>query len=131
MACSSSTSRAAKGRNGGRPGPIRSAACRAPTPRGAGGGSHTCPKIIEHFGSAEVWGLKLTPEWVGTTGDADIPLPDNVRRYYIPGTQHGGGKGGFSTVALPPPACPSAGYGKGVLADNPVPHTETVNAIRV
>jgi hypothetical protein len=91
--------------------------------------SHTCPKIIEHFGSAEVWGLKLTPEWVGTAGDADIPLPDNVRRYYIPGTQHGGGKGGFSTVALAPPACPSTGYGRGSLADNPVPHTETVNAI--
>jgi hypothetical protein len=91
--------------------------------------SHTCPKIIEHFGSAEVWGLKLTPEWVGTAGDADIPPADNVRRYYIPGTQHGGGKGGFSTVALAPPACPSTGYGQGSLADNPVPHTETVNAI--
>ena len=55
--------------------------------------SHTCPKIIEHFGAAEVWGLKLTPEWVGTAGDADLPLPDNVRRYYIPSTQHGGGRG--------------------------------------
>jgi hypothetical protein len=93
--------------------------------------SHTCPKIIEHFGSAEVWGLKLTPEWVGTAGDADIPLPDNVRRYYIPSTQHGGGKGGFSTALLAPPACPSAGYGQGSLAENPVPHVETVNAIRV
>jgi Alpha/beta hydrolase domain len=93
--------------------------------------SHTCPKIIEHFGSAEVWGLKLTPEWVGTAGDADIPLPDNVRRYYIPSTQHGGGKGGFSTTLLAPPACPSAGYGQGALPDNPVPHVETVNAIRV
>lgn len=93
--------------------------------------SHTCPKIIEHFGSAEVWGLKLSPEWVGTAGDADIPLPDNVRRYYIPSTQHGGGKGGFSTVALAPPACPSAGYGQGMLADNPVPQTETANAIEM
>jgi alpha/beta hydrolase family protein len=91
--------------------------------------SHTCPKIIEHFGAAEVWGLKLTPEWVGTAGDADIPLPDNVRRYYVPSTQHGGGRGGFSTALLAPPACPSTGYGKGALADNPVPHTETVNAI--
>jgi Alpha/beta hydrolase domain len=93
--------------------------------------THTCPKIIEHFGAAEVWGLKLTPEWVGTAGDADIPLPDNVRRYYIASTQHGGGKGGFSTSQLPPPACPSTGYGQAVLADNPMPHTETVNAIRV
>ena len=55
----------------------------------------TCPKIIEHFGAAEVWGLKLTPEWVGTAADKDIPLPDNVRRYYIGSTQHGGGRGGF------------------------------------
>jgi hypothetical protein len=48
--------------------------------------SHTCPKIVEHFGAAEVWGLKLTPEWVGMSGDTDLPLPDNVRRYYIPST---------------------------------------------
>jgi len=37
--------------------------------------THTCPKIIEHFGSAEVWALKLTPEWVGTDGKADLPPP--------------------------------------------------------
>jgi hypothetical protein len=93
--------------------------------------SHTCPKVIEHFGAAEVWGLKLTPEWVGTAGDADLPLPDSVRRYYIPGTQHGGGPGGFSTASAPPPACPSAGWGTGVLPNNPMPHAQTVNAIRV
>ena len=93
--------------------------------------SRTCPKVIEHFGSAEVWGLKLTPEWVGTSADADIPLPDSVRRYYIPSTAHGGGAGGFSTVAAAPPACPSNGYGRGSLAANPVPHTQTVNALRV
>jgi hypothetical protein len=92
--------------------------------------THTCPKIIEHFGAAEVWGLKLAPEWVGTAGDTDIPLPDNVRRYYIAGTQHGGGRGGFSTAAAAPPACPSAGYGSGTLAENPMPHAQTVNAIR-
>jgi hypothetical protein len=46
--------------------------------------SATCPKVIEHFGSAEVWALKLTPEWVGTDPKNDIPLPDNVRRYYTP-----------------------------------------------
>jgi hypothetical protein len=92
--------------------------------------SHTCPKIIEHFGAAEVWGLKLTPEWVGSAGDTDLALPDNVRRYYIPSTQHGGGRGGFNTGALAPPSCPGFAWGKGALADNPVPHTETVNAIR-
>jgi Alpha/beta hydrolase domain len=93
--------------------------------------SHTCPKIIEHFGAAEVWGLKLTPEWVGLTGDTDLPLPDNVRRYYIPSTQHGGGRGGFSTAPQAPPACPGIEWGRGALPTNPVPHTETVNALRV
>jgi Alpha/beta hydrolase domain len=92
--------------------------------------THTCPKIIEHFGAAEVWGLKLTPEWVGTAGDKDIPLPDNVRRYYIGSTQHGGGRGGFSTTPLDTPVCPATEWGKGVFAANPMPQTQTVNAIR-
>ena len=70
--------------------------------------TNTCPKIIEHFGAAEVWGLKLTPEWVGTAADADIPLPENVRRYYLPSTQHGGGRGGFSLTPPDAPMCPSA-----------------------
>jgi len=94
----------------------------------------TCPKIIEHFGAAEVWALKLGPEWVGTDPKNDIPLPDNVRRYYIPSTRHGGGGGGFNGSLpgnLPAvPSCPSTGYGQGTFPDNPVPHTQTVNAIR-
>jgi hypothetical protein len=99
--------------------------------------SHTCPKIIEHFGSAEVWALKLTPEWVGTDAKQDIPLPRNVRRYYIPSTTHGGGGGGFNTslpgVNLPTagPNCPGNNFGTGTLPANPVPHTQTVNALRV
>jgi hypothetical protein len=97
----------------------------------------TCPKIIEHFGSAEVWALKLTPEWVGTEGRRDLPLPPNVRRYYIASSNHGGGAGGFDTslpgVKLPTagPTCPGNHYGQGVLPANPVPHTETVNALRL
>ena len=90
----------------------------------------TCPKIIEHFGAAEVWGLKLTPEWVGTDADVDIPLTEYIRRYYIPSTRHGGGVGGFSTTPLRVPSCPSENYGTGTFTDNPVPHTQTVNAIR-
>jgi len=96
--------------------------------------SNTCPKIIEHFGAAEVWGLKLTPEWVGTSADRDIPLPVNVRRYYIPSTAHGGGTGGFDTsltgLTLPPPNCPGNNWGKALLPANPLPHTETYAAIR-
>lgn len=99
--------------------------------------SKTCPKIIEHFGSAEVWALKLTPEWVGTDAKADLPLPANVRRYYIASSNHGGGAGGFDTslpgVGLPTvgATCPGNNFGTGVLPANPVPHTETVNALRV
>jgi hypothetical protein len=93
--------------------------------------THTCPKILEDNGAAEVWDLKLTPEWVGTAGDTDIPLPPNVRRYYLPGTPHGGGEGGFSTTPLAPPICPTHDYGTGILADNPLPHTATLDALLV
>jgi hypothetical protein len=93
--------------------------------------TRSCPRIFENFGAAEVWALKLTPDWVGTSADADIPLPPDVRRYYIPSTQHGGGRGGFSVQPAAPPMCPGAGYGRGTLAANPVPHTETLNALRV
>jgi hypothetical protein len=99
--------------------------------------THTCPKIIEHFGSAEVWALKLTPEWIGTDGRADLPLPPNVRRYYIASSTHGGGRGGFDSslpgAGLPTtgPNCPGNNYGTGLLPANPMPHTETVNALRV
>ncbi|SDH96388.1 alpha/beta hydrolase domain-containing protein [Propionivibrio dicarboxylicus] len=99
--------------------------------------SASCPKIIEHFGSAEVWALKLTPEWIGTDGKADLPLPPYVRRYYIASSNHGGGAGGFDSslpgVGLPAKGavCPGNNFGVGVLPPNPVPHAETVNALRV
>jgi hypothetical protein len=98
--------------------------------------SKTCPKVVEHFGSAEVWALKLTPEWIGTDAKADLPLPENVRRYYIASTSHNGGVGGFDTslpgVGIPttPLACPGNNFGNAVLPANPVSHQETINAIR-
>ncbi len=95
------------------------------------GKTNSCPKIMEHFGAAEIWGLNLSPSFVGTSADKDIPLPDNVRRYYIPSTPHGGGRGGFSVEPLAVPACPGRNFGVGTFAANPVPHTETVNALRV
>ena len=101
--------------------------------------SKTCPKIIEHFGSAEVWALKLTPEWVGTDGKADIPLPENVRRYYIASSNHGGYivptpntmfNASLAGSTLPPPNCPGNNFGTGELAPNVMPHIHTVNALR-
>ncbi|MGZ5573352.1 MAG: alpha/beta hydrolase domain-containing protein, partial [Usitatibacter sp.] len=96
----------------------------------------TCPKVIEHFGSAEVWALKLTPEWVGTDPNNDIPLPKNVRRYYIASTTHGGANvanpinSSLAGSTLAPPNCPGNNFGTGILAANPLPHAQTVNAIR-
>jgi len=92
--------------------------------------NNSCPKIVEHFGAAEMWGLTLSPSFVGTSADKDIPLPANVRRYYIPSTQHGGGQGGFNVNPPNPPMCPGPNFGVGIFAANPVPHTETVNALR-
>ena len=97
----------------------------------------TCPKIIEHFGAAEIWALKLAPEWIGTDAKTDIPLPDNVRRYYIASTTHGGGAGGFNSSLAAfhqkakPVRCPGNNWGVGVLPANPVSHNEAWRAITV
>jgi Alpha/beta hydrolase domain len=61
----------------------------------------TCPKIVETFGATEFWDLRMSPGLVGTDARQDIPLPHNVRRYWFPGTTHGGGPGGFSTTVIP------------------------------
>lgn len=66
--------------------------------------TNTCPKVIETIGSAEFWGLRLSPGFVGTDAQADIPLPPNVRRYYFPSTAHGGSFGkGFLPQGDPRP----------------------------
>ncbi len=91
----------------------------------------TCPKIIEHFGSSEVFALKMTMEWVGTSANVDIPLTRNVRRYYVPSTTHGGGAGGFAYTPAAVPSCPGNNYGTGLLAANPVPETQLVNVLRL
>lgn len=84
--------------------------------------TRTCPKIVETFGSAEVWGLRMSPNLVGLEAKADIPLPANVRRYYFPSVTHGGGAGGFST----------AGHGGATgctLAGNPNPSEPSRRAL--
>ena len=78
--------------------------------------TNTCPKIAETFGSAEVWGLRQSFTLVGTTAKKDIPIPDNVRRYYFPGVSHGGGPGGFTTLTNPVKAAAAC-----ALPTNPAP----------
>ena len=65
----------------------------------------TCPKVIETLGSAEFWGLRASPGFVGSDARKDIPLPANVRRYYFPSVTHGGAfvGGGFKPQGAPVP----------------------------
>jgi hypothetical protein len=91
----------------------------------------SCPKIMEQLGGTEAWALYMSPSWLGTTAERDIPVPANVRRYYMPSTPHGGGPGGFSVVAAKPPQCPGPEFGRGLLPANPMPYTETSNALRM
>lgn len=99
--------------------------------------SGTCPKIIETFGGAEVFALKMTPSWVGTDPKNDIPLPNNVRRYYLPSSTHGGGNGEMKQYPPASPApplannCPGNNWGNGTLTANPVPSTALVNRMRL
>jgi hypothetical protein len=83
----------------------------------------TCPRIFETFGASEYNARLMTVAETGTDGKADLPLPPNVRRYYFPGTTHGGGTGGFGLTSRPAAGC--------VLAQNPNPEDETMNALQV
>ena len=83
-------------RSGGKTGTTRRAAVGRPGILDRCRTTNTCPKIMETFGAAEIWGLRASAMMVGTDAKADIPLPDTVRRYYFAGAQHGGGRGGFS-----------------------------------
>jgi len=96
----------------GRPSSSLLARCRA---------TETCPKVVETFGSAEFYSLRVSPNLVGTRADRDIPLPPTVRRYYSPSVQHGGGRGGFALEASAAACC--------VLPANPNPSAETSRAL--
>ena len=76
----------------------------------------TCPKITETYGGPEIWYSRATIGITGTDMKQDLPLPANVRRYYHPGTAHGGGRGGFQLDAV---------------ATNPNPQRETDRALYV
>jgi hypothetical protein len=55
------------------------------------GADGTCPLIFETFGGSELWALRISSNLATLDLAKDIALPPNVRRYYLPGTAHGGG----------------------------------------
>jgi len=83
--------------------------------------TRSCPKVIETFGGVEFWYLRESADLVGTDAKSDIPLPPNVRRYFLPATSHGGGPGGFNVAGTHNKTC--------VLPLNPNPETETMRAL--
>jgi Alpha/beta hydrolase domain len=85
--------------------------------------SSTCPKIMETYGGPEIWYSRGSVGIAGTKGTEDLPLPDNVRRYYHVGTTHGGGAGGFN-LGTPSP-------NPEVFAANPNPQREINRALYV
>ena len=88
--------------------------------------SKTCPKVFDTFGSSEFWNQRITLGLVGNDLKHDIPLPDNVRRYYFPGTTHGGGRGGFELGAFPLPATDTRTC---TLPQNPNPEKDQMRAL--
>jgi hypothetical protein len=89
--------------------------------------TNTCPKIFETFGAGELWGIRMSPSLIGTDAAADIPLPNNVRRYFSPSTKHGGGRGGFSTLPMPAPKSILAG--QCLYPDNPNSQTYLLRSL--
>lgn len=88
--------------------------------------TRTCPKIVETFGAAELWGLRMSPDLIGTDARADLALPETVRRYYFPSVSHGGSfSGGFPVTGDKPfPRAPECS-----LAWNPNPSSDTRRAL--
>jgi hypothetical protein len=81
----------------------------------------TCPAIMEIEGGADFWFVKGSLSIAGTTGKDDIPLPDNVRRYYMASTNHTGGADNFNVEQPPVASC--------MLPANPLPWIETERAL--
>ena len=85
--------------------------------------SNTCPLIMEVEGGADFYFVKGSIGIAGTTGKDDIPLPANVRRYYMASTNHTGGVDNFLVDQPAVQGC--------MLPSNPLPWFETERALLV
>ena len=85
--------------------------------------TNTCPLIFETYGGPEFWYSRGTVGIAGTTGTENLPLPPNVRRYYIASTPHAVGVGGFNLG--------TASTNPNTFVNNPNPLAETLRALYV
>jgi hypothetical protein len=76
---------------------------------------------MELEGGADFWFVKGSLGIAGTTGKDDIPLPENVRRYYMASTNHTGGADNFNVEQPPVASC--------MMPANPLPWIETERAL--
>jgi len=65
--------------------------------------SDTCPKIVQLDGGFEIIGARASLVVTDGAGHP-VPIPDNVRLYEVPGTNHGGGSGVAGDLT-PPSQC--------------------------
>ena len=80
---------------------------------------NTCPKIMQIDGSYEWWGGRAS--LVVTDGAGrDLTLPENVRYYLIPGTQHGGGAGVTTGMVTQPAAGSTCQFASSPVSMAPV-----------
>src|SRR5260370_28891394 len=82
---------------------------------------NTWPVNMEVEGGADFFFGKGPLGIAGPTGTDDIPLPANVRRYYMTSTNQTGGDDNFSYEQKPVEGC--------MLAANPLPWFETERAL--
>ena len=91
---------------------------------------NTCPEVLEWFGELEFYGEKMGPDITGycVICRSDIPVPQNVHRFFHPGTSHGGGAGGIAGFSWSaPPATPV--NSNQMYPSNLNPETQTNNAL--
>jgi hypothetical protein len=79
--------------------------------------SRTCPKIMQVVTQTEYWQWRMSLGTTDPLGKKDLPVPDNVRIYFLSSTEHAG----------------AAVSSKGICQQfsNPAPYRETLRALLV
>lgn len=75
--------------------------------------SHTCPKIFQTVSGTEYWQSAMSNDTGNVVAPQDLPIPPNIRIFYLSSTQHGGA----SVTATP--ATDTTSYCQYLLNINP------------